>query len=337
MSKKNKAYNHVIRTGLNLEMEALAQSPKDWKLKGKTISEIELDNTVIKLDPTKIYDYLPIGELQRGANDYMDCASRAPINDAETIFNYAYNNELIHPENMRWLEHTGYIVDSGREQTMEGSTVGKKKVEFSDRYIACKSGTTNSGNSLKAPVEAIHNWGLIPKKMFKGSPTMYRNEYLNPSKITSAMEDTGKEFKRRFPVQFYKVYKHEFEKCLPTSPIDVAGHAWSRPDNNGVYPLTNAPINHAFMYFATPKYKIFDNYIDRHDGDWIKRLAENYNLLHYGFWMIFRERKIAQVPSDGVTISDATEKPKTIHENNWLTFWEFWKWIPKKIGGLFKK
>lgn len=310
--------------GLNLEMEKEAISKKDWVLLGNTISEIELDDTVIKLDPNKIYDYLPIGELQKGRNDFMDCATRSPINIAETIFNYALQNNLLHPDNVRWLRQIGYIVKDNN---------GKEKIEFSDRFIACKSGTTDGGNSLKAPVEAVYKYGLIPKAMFKGNSDMYRSEYLNASFITSSMEDTGKEFKRRFPVQFYKIYKHQFEKCLPTSPVDVAGYAWLNPNNEGIYPNPNMTPNHAFMYFAIPKYKIFDNYIDSHDGDWIKRLAEDYLLLQYGYWMVFRQRKLWQAPADGVTESDATEKPKQIKKNTWLTFWEFWKVVFYKVTG----
>jgi len=308
--------------GLNLELEKLAQSPKDWKLKGRTLEEIELDKTIIKLNPVKIYDNLPIGELQRGREDYMDCASRAPVNVAETIFNYALAENLLQPENVRWLSQTGYIVQKD----------GQKKIEFSDRYIAIKSGTTNNGNSLKAPVDAIYQWGLIPKAMLCGNSTMSRSEYLSPSRITSAMEDTGKEFKRRFPVQYYKIYKHQFEKALPTSPVVVAGYAWPNPNSQGIYPAVTAAINHAFMYFALPKYKIFDNYLD-YDQDWIKRLAEDYILLEYGFWMVFRQRKLAQSPADGETINDTTERIKPIKKNTWLTFYEFWNAIFKKLSG----
>ena len=101
---------------------------------------------------SNILMYLPLGEVQRGKEDVLDCASRGPINKLETNFSYGYEVGLISPQNRKWLRDKGYADKFGI-------------VTFSDAFIAIKSGTTRNGNSMKAPLQAIHEYGLIPKAM----------------------------------------------------------------------------------------------------------------------------------------------------------------------------
>ena len=42
-------------------------------------------------------------------------------------------------------------------------------------------------------------------------------------------------------------------------------------------------INHEVVLYKRPMYTIFDNYIDTVDGDFVKKLAANYNLYEYGY------------------------------------------------------
>src|SRR5688572_10004982 len=112
--------------------------------------------------------YLPTGEVQRGRDDFMDCASRSPIDILEANFTYLYQNGLFSTEHRGWLEDKGHVVvreDMGHV------------VEFSDRLIAVLSGTTANGNSMKAPIDTIHRSGLIPKSMLPASSDMAIEEY----------------------------------------------------------------------------------------------------------------------------------------------------------------
>lgn len=224
--------------------------------------------------------YLPKGEVQKGREDFMDCASRSIVNIAETKFNFLLTNRLISAANIKWLMDKGYIVfrqDAGHQ------------VEFSDRYIAIKSKTTRRGNSLKAPCQAMHAWGLIPKKMLPAKTTMSWANYHDPSSITLEMDILAAQFRNRFPNYYELVTSDQF--LSQNEMLDVAGFAWPEP-KKGVYPRVSTAPNHAFAFFAG-SYDIFDNY-EETAGDFIKRLAADYRLMEYGYRIRFEEQ-IVQV------------------------------------------
>lgn len=205
-----------------------------------------------------------------------NCATRAPLNILETKFNYlSKNKDQLSSEDYKWLDNNGYITEDG-------------SVELSDAYTAILSGTTTRGNSLKAPLQAIHKYGVIPKSRLPLESWMSWWDYHNKARITPLIKELGAEFLKRFPISYEKVMKEDFGNVIPWDMLDVAGYAWSRP-RNGIYPRINATPNHAFAYFKTPAYIIFDNYIDSFDGDFIKHLASDYNLLHYGYRVILNQ------------------------------------------------
>jgi len=255
--------------GLNLEKERSEINDQDW-IFGSASSPCfsfiaEKDREL----------YLPEGEVQRSdKGDMMDCTTRSPLNILEAKFSYlvsngVYHDKDFHRENIDWLLDNGYVV------TKEG-------VKFSDAFVAINSGTTPNGNSLKAPLEAIRKQGLVPKALLPLKPHMTWGEYHDPARITSEIRELGKEFARRFTINYDRVYEPVFEESLKEDFLNVAGYAWPKPVN-GEYPNTEYPPNHAFVAFKNPKYYIFDNYIDSVDGDFIKKLASNYNLLDYAY------------------------------------------------------
>jgi hypothetical protein len=248
--------------GFNLKKELAEQDGSEWMFGADSkfclalIPESERD------------EYFPQGELQFGQNDFMDCASRSPLNLLETKFNFLVRNNLISVENHNWLVENEYFTDNG--------------IEFSDRFVAVNSGTTQQGNSLKAPLDAIRKQGLIPKSMLPAKNNMTWQDYHNPEKITKKMFDLGREFTRRFQINYEKVLESDFGVLLGEDMLDVAGYAWSRP-KNGIYPKVAYQANHAFMMFRNAFF-VFDNYFD--DGkkdDYIKHLARDYNFLDYGY------------------------------------------------------
>ena len=81
--------------------------------------------------------------------------------------------------------------------------------------------------------------------------------------------------------------KGDFFNVIKWDILNIAGYAWTSP-RNGIYPRTTQAPNHAFVYFEIPAYQIFDNYLDT-DGDFIKHLASDYNLLHYAYRVIINE------------------------------------------------
>ena len=221
-------------------------------------------------------EYLPIGETQKGREDFQDCASRSPVNVLEAKFTYAYQNLILTPDQRAWLESKGYVVNN--------------RVTFSDRFVAILSGTTRNGNSLKAPLEAIRKQGLIPKAMLPKREDMSFDDYHDATAITDEMRELGKAFAARFTINYEQVHKAAFADALPFDFIGVAGYAWPAP-RNGEYPAAPGfAFNHAFALYRNPRYYAFDNYEDwdatnTHQvaGDYTKKLAPDYEFFDWGY------------------------------------------------------
>ncbi|RJQ33854.1 hypothetical protein C4568_03575 [Candidatus Parcubacteria bacterium] len=284
--------------GLDIEKELSEHTEEDWIFGSTSLPCIAL------IPEGKREKYLPDGEIQRGKEDFQDCATRGPINKVETKFTYLYQNGLLRPENASWLEENEYVKED--------------RVLFSDRFIAILSGTTPRGNSLKAPIHAMHKYGLIPKSMLPAGNLTW-GEYHDPRSITPEMERLGKEFLKRFSINYERVYFDTFDDLIEQDMLVVGGHAWPKPVN-GVYPRTERNINHAFLYFRD-RYDIFDNYIEG-EGDFIKRLAKDYALLGYGYRVFITEEP-------GQQLTNLMERAVTL-----LMEWR--DLLLKQLGGLWK-
>ena len=292
----------IKNTGLNLELEKQQQSQEDW------VFGAESPVCLVTIPEDERQNCLPVGEIQKGLEDMMDCATRGPINILETKFTYRLIQNRFYPANRVWLEENGYIVN--------------ERIQFSDAFIAIKSGTTRSGNSLIAPLKAIHDFGLIPKRRLPLESTMTFDQYHDPNRITPEMEALGAEFKRRFPINYERVYEPEFENLLNGDLLDAAGYAWPDPVD-GEYPRTNNQPNHAFMLYKNPKYHAFDNYLDPVDGDFIKKLAPDYDLLDYGYRVVLTGEKVPEeIPPD-----EPTPAPVVIKSGFWEKILQLIKWF----------
>jgi len=223
----------------------------------------------------ELINYLPIGEVQRGKEDMMDCTTRGPINIVEAKLNYWLATKQIDYDNERWLNENGYIKNG--------------RIEIADAFTAIKSGTTRRGNSLIKPLNSLYKDGFVPKKLLPLENWMTWEDYHNPARITKQISDLALESKKRFQVNYERVYESTFPMILKYDAIDVAGYAWPDPVN-GIYPRVSYSANHAFANLPkTPQYTIFDNYADPVDGDFIKRLAFNYDFLNYGYRIVVNE------------------------------------------------
>lgn len=253
MKKKKRIQNK----GLNWKKELLDRRESDYLLGGSQ------KECIAEIPEHERENCLPIGEIQRGKEDFMDCASRAPINILETKFNWLLKKDKL--PHKKWLQEQGYISESG--------------ITFSDRFIAILSGTTKTGNSLIAPLQAIHDNGLIPKKLLPAASYMTWYDYHNPEMITSYMKYLGKEFRKRFMIYYERIDEPNFKNFM----LDVGGYAWPIPENE-IYPRVPYQPNHAFVRIK-PNHRIFDNY-EESAGDFIKDLAPNYDFLDTGYRII---------------------------------------------------
>ena len=259
--------------GLNLKLELEQQSDADWKF--GSISE-----DLAQIPEEERINYLPKDELQKGLEETFACASYSPLNLLEMKFNYLLRNKKLSFENQMWLNEKGYIENG--------------KVNFSDRYTAVKSGTTEEGNSLIAPLNSIRKDGIIPESLLPKTDDMTFAQFHNKEAITGVMEMLGKDFASRFFINYEKVLSKDYPKALKKDMIGVAGYAWPEPIG-GEYPRVEAQPNHAFMLLKTPPYFIYDSYPDTYDGDFIKKLASDYSFLSYGYRLSVNQKAIIPV------------------------------------------
>lgn len=258
----------MIYNGFSPELELAHRQNTDYTFGAASKKCIAL------IPPEERIKYLPDGQTQAGRQDTSDCATRnGCIEILETKFNYLYQNNKLSPENKKWLEDAGYIVDG--------------KVTFSDRFIAIKSGTTREGNSLKAPLDAAHRYGLIPKPMFPLESWMMWEDYMDASKITKEMDDLGAESLRRFNINYDRVSLQDFDTVLKEDMLSVGVHAWDSPVN-GVYQKSDGPFNHGIDLILL-KYTARDSYQDVYDGDYVKSLSPDFVFFPDGYRLYLSE------------------------------------------------
>lgn len=140
------------------------------------------------------------------------------------------------------------------------------KFILSNRIPAIMSGTTRSGNSLKSVVEWIKDHGIHPRALLSEEEKMTWRQYHDRSKITQKMLDTGEASKDVLQINYAKVYKRN----------------WS-------------------IFFGRFFYKIFDNYIDSVDGDFVKELARDYRFLSYGYKLILHSHPKEEIKTRELT------------------------------------
>jgi len=270
--------------GLDLQKEANDQSDKDY------VYRIGASKSCISQKVSNLSSYYPIGEVQKTSKgDMMDCASREPVNDHETKVTGLVTEKILHYSTIKWLLDNGYIING--------------RVVLSDAFIAILSGTTKRGNSIIAPWKAVENNGMIPKAMLPLEKNMSWEEYHNPKRITQAMLDLGKEYKKRMPTNYDRAYEKDFDHILnnENNLLGIVVKAWSRPIN-GIYPRIEGDFNHVVMGTKGKYLPIYDNYIDSFDGDFIKQLAPNYKVLGYAYRSIIGENVIDPDPKKKMEI-----------------------------------
>lgn len=279
------------------ELERQQQAPEDYIFGAES-------KPCIALIPEELRDqYLPIGEVQAGKQDTGACATITPTNLLESKCNYLYSNNLIKPENRKWLEDNNYAKDG--------------KITFSDAFNSILSGSTREGNSMKAPLQSIHENGLIPKSLLPLEPWMMWEDYSDPKRITQEMRDLGQAFLQRFKLNYEKVYLKDFLTVLPKDFICVGVNAWPIPVN-GEYPRYEGDFNHETLMYKRPAYTIFDSYVDSVDGDFVKKLTSDFNFYEYGYRVYISAELTVEDREIQVTIFDILLK------NNLLSFFAEW-------------
>ena len=278
------------------DLEYKAQDGTEFK-----VGAIATDLAQVPLKERMVW--LPIGVLQRNnITDTSGCASRGPIAILKSKFTYFYHHGML-PELKEWSRNNGFVKDD--------------KFVFDETFIEILSNTTPTGNSMKAPLEAIRKYGLIPE-LLPLEDNMTWAQYMDRNRITQKMYDLGAEFTKRFTINYEQIPRSMILQMLDVDLLDVAAYAWPIPVN-GVYPKSPGSYNHAFAV-ATQAIDAIDSYPEYNPmtgmlegNDFIKRLAKDYDFFDWAYALT--------VPKQTVP---AVSLPMA-----------FWQWLPTFLSWLW--
>lgn len=228
-------------------------------------------------------DWLPyysVGELQHGTYfDTMSCVTFATLNIIEAKFNYLLKKELISSDSLNWLKEKGYIENG--------------KFNFSDRFIASLSGTTQKGNNARNVWNAIRKYGLVPQHMCdwdRGRDAVYEERfaewYRDPENVSRETLDLGKEFLERFDILYERVQKADYFEAVKHSPLLVF-IATSCPKEEDYQLACGNTVNHAVsLPNANGEFlQLFDHYHKNPNGEgqekFLRKVSKDY--LNYSF------------------------------------------------------
>jgi lysozyme len=213
--------------------------PEDYVMGGET--------AIKRVKRTKDWKpYAPALEKQYGLTfDTLSCTSFSFCNVAEFQVNYMIANKELSPEALKWLTDEGYIDSDG-------------KVNFSDKYVAIGSGTTERGNDGRTVAEFVRTNGLIPEKDLPLGEVSTQKEYLNSAQITPAMRAKGKLFLKYVKVQWEWLF---FDSNAGfNEDLQVNGTIEEAPIMLGITtPATHMTCLYGYDHDTT-NFKVFDTY-----------------------------------------------------------------------------
>ena len=266
--------NHTF----NEQKERDEQRGDEWMF-----GAIQTDLAAVPL--TERIAYLPAGMVQ--FNNVMDtngCVSRTFLNNLEEKLDYFYDKGM-HLMLQKWFNENGYRVNG--------------KFALCDAYIEILSGTTPTGNSMKAPLDAIRKFGVIPAKYLPLEDGMSWEQYMNPARIIKAHKYLGAEFLRRITIGYEKVMIEQFFNATTLDSLIVALRAWSTPID-GVYPKIEGAFGHVTLRISN-EIDAFDTYIP-----FIKRLARDYIFFEYGYSLSITMQN--PYPDETIALFDVLKK-----------------------------
>lgn len=198
--------------------------------------------------------------------DTMSCTTFSALNQCEMQGYWLIDNDHISTEDLLWLHENGYFDENGL-------------LNFSDRFTAIMSGTTERGNDFVSVWESIRKNGLLPESNFSFNANSF-GEYHDRTKITEAMKTKAKKLLEIFEFKYEWVFYHNSESFTQEEleKIKVA--------------LTQAPLHIGIAIPATHAITLYSN--DRDVFDHYEPFAYKYNgSIHFGMkgYMSLKEKK----------------------------------------------
>lgn len=195
--------------------------------------------------------YLVEREMQIGTYfDTWNCVAESALNKLEILFKYWIEKGLLDADDIKWLTDNGYLVNG--------------EMNFNARIIGYLAGTVvGVGNSVSKVADTIKKNGLIPESKWafdlrdrdplKNNATEY---YKTPPQ---ELLNLGKEFIKRFGLDWQFVWSKDANEALKRSPIQVLVNAWYR-NSEGLYYNPTGNTNHAVVRKRPDNPRIFDSY-----------------------------------------------------------------------------
>lgn len=170
----------------------LGQRPEDWVAGEATFITYEVRNPSGDWRP-----YLPVKEIQYGKEDSMSCVSFSAVNAIEIQQNFLDGNNP----------------------------------NYSDRWIAKRSGTTHEGNYLYKVADTIRKEGLVLESDYPTPPNYTFDEFhadIPPEKL-AFLSSVGQQWLKQwdFKYEFVPATKDQMLLHLKQAPLQIVipGHA----------------------------------------------------------------------------------------------------------------
>lgn len=170
----------------------LGQRPSDFVAGGFTFISYEERNKTGDWRP-----FLPVKEIQYGKEDSLSCVSFSACNAIEA-----------------------------QEKFWTGV-----EVNYSDRWIAKRSGTTQEGNWLYKVGDAVRHDGLVKESSYPAPPNYTFKEYHAdiPEPLLTQLKAEGQEWLKKWDIktEFVPATKADMLKHLKHAPLQIVipGHA----------------------------------------------------------------------------------------------------------------
>jgi len=255
--------------------------PTDWLAgaeSGITYQEVQSDAQWDK--------FLPTGERQKNSSfDYLACVSFSALNCIEILMNRKMEYREFGADNLKWLQENGYVDENG-------------KFNFSDRFTAKMSGTTQLGNYLGAVGDSIRNQGVVPEADWKTSDDLdtWAKYY---AEIPDDVKAKGLEFVKRFLVQYEFILTGTpdlglLKTHLKQSPLQLATATCSPWNTDQIIAGCGIATNHGtVLYGFTSEYlKDFDTY-----NPWSKKFALDYGIAWAMKYVIAEQKAETPLPT----------------------------------------
>lgn len=173
-----------------------------------------------------------------GTYDTLFCVTYSALASIGALFMYHLKNNLISSDNVKWLKDNGYFKNGF--------------INFNERFTGTLGETTNQGAYQFKVANAIKNYGLIPQDNFPLADNF--NDNIDKKFITQEMYNLGKEFLKRFSINYE--WTEDLKESLQYSPVQVIVK-FANYDKPEDILKPEGELNHAVEgVFATVEYNL---------------------------------------------------------------------------------